>query len=111
MKCDIPPILRDVDINCNLRSKFPQEKCFFDRRQHNLDLKKWMYDLNFLKSKYKKLIVLDFTSIICSQKVCYSYLNNVHLYRDNQHLTYTGSTEIGIQYLEKYGNPLKSHEK
>lgn len=105
------PILQKIDINCNLRTTAAKEKCFFDRAQHNLDFKDWESDLKVLKDKYQQLIVLDFTSIICSESKCYSYLNDIPLYRDNQHLSYTGSTEIGLQYLKKYGNPLKSHEK
>lgn len=105
------PKLQNIDINCNLRTKTPKEKCFFSYQQHEQDFKDWLKVLKLLQDKYPQLIILDFTTIICPDKVCYSYLNNVPLYRDSQHLTYSGSTEIGQQYLKKYGNPLKSHEK
>lgn len=105
------PILQNVDINCNLRTNTPKDKCFFKRQKHDQNFKDWTKDLEYLKSKYPQLIVLDFTSIICSKTLCYSYLNDVPLYRDEQHLTYLGSTEIGLQYLKQYGNPLKPHEK
>ncbi|WP_339352573.1 acyltransferase family protein [Acinetobacter beijerinckii] len=99
------PILMDVDMNCNLRTSSPQEKCFFDQKKYELDFQYWQHDLTVLKTKYKELIVLDFNPIICPQKVCYSYLGHTPLYRDGQHLTYTGSAEIGVEYLKKYGNP------
>lgn len=105
------PKLQNIDINCNLRTRTPKEKCFFSYQQHEQDFKDWLKVLKLLQGKYPQLIILDFTTIICPDKVCYSYLNNVPLYRDSQHLTYSGSTEIGQQYLKKYGNPLKSHEK
>ena len=105
------PILQGVDINCNLRTNNPEKKCLFKRQTHDQDFKNWIKNLESLKIKYPQLIVLDFTSIICSKTSCYSYLNDVPLYRDNQHLTYAGSNEIGREYLKKYGNPLKFHEK
>ena len=105
------PKLQNIDINCNLRTRTPKEKCFFSYQQHEQDFKDWLKVLKLLQGKYPQLIILDFTTIICPDKACYSYLNNVPLYRDSQHLTYSGSTEIGQQYLKKYGNPLKSHEK
>ena len=105
------PILRIADINCNLRTTRPEQKCFFARQIHDQDFKNWTKDLELLKRKYPKLIVLDFTSIICTEDKCYSYMNDIPLYRDSQHLTYSGSTEIGLQYIKKHGNPLKSHEK
>lgn len=105
------PILQNINVNCNLHTSTPEKKCSFDRQNHNKDVKDWIKDLELLKSKYPQLIVLDFTTIICSEKLCYSYLNNIPLYRDNQHLTYSGSAEVGKKYLEIYGNPLKSHER
>ncbi|GIT84846.1 SGNH hydrolase domain-containing protein [Acinetobacter towneri] len=103
------PILKDVDVNCNLRTTYPQDKCFFDRKYRDLDFTDWERDLVKLKIKYKGLIVLDFNSIICPETVCYSYLNKVPFYPDDQHLTYTGSAEIGVEYLKRYGNPLKTN--
>lgn len=44
-------------------------------------------------------------------KVVFCVMCIIPLYRDTQHLTYSGSTEIGLQYLKQYGNPLKSHEQ
>lgn len=105
------PILQYVDTNCNLRTASSANKCFFKHQLHTQDVKDWIIDLEYLKNQYPQLIILDFTSIICSETSCYSYLNDVPLYRDRQHLTYSGSAEIGLKYLEQYGNPLKSHEK
>lgn len=105
------PILMDVDVNCNLRTSSPKEKCFFDQKKYELDFQNWQHDLIELKTKYKELIVLDFNPIICPEAVCYSYLDHTPLYRDGQHLTYTGSAKIGIKYLRKYGNPFKAHEQ
>jgi len=105
------PFLMDVDVNCNLRTSSPKEKCFFDQKKHELDFQNWQYDLIKLKTKYKELIVLDFNPIICTEAVCYSYLDHTPLYRDRQHLTYTGSAKIGVEYLKRYGNPFKPHDQ
>jgi hypothetical protein len=86
-------------------------KIVFPYQEHEKDFKDWTKDLKSLQARFPQLIILDFTDIICPEKVCYSYLNTEPLYRDAQHSTYSSSTEIGLQYLKKYGNPLKSHEQ
>ena len=67
----------------------------------------WHKILNKIKKEHKSLVVIDFNNIICNESTCFSSLNNVALYRDNQHLTYVGSEQIGIEYLKQHANPFK----
>lgn len=97
------PILRDVDINCHLRSSF--SNCSFSRDKHKQDFQEWMELLSELKKEYKNLKVIDMNEIICDEKSCYSSLNDVALYRDRQHLSYAGAEQIGAEYLKRYPNP------
>lgn len=99
------PILTDTDVNCHVRSSFSD--CGFDRKKYDEDFIEWYEVLNTIKKEYKNLLVIDFNNIICNENICFSSLNNVALYRDNQHLTYAGSEQIGIEYLQRYKNPLK----
>lgn len=105
------PLLKNIDINCNVRSDKPKQFCRYDSTLHFDHIKSWNLQLLHLKKKYPKLLIIDFTDIVCPDGFCYSYLNHTPLYRDRQHLTYTGSAEIGVQYLKKYGNPFKAHEQ
>lgn len=99
------PILTDVDVNCHVRSSFSD--CSFDRKKYEEDFMEWHEILNTIKKEHKNLMVIDFNNIICNKNSCFSSLNNVALYRDNQHLTYAGSKQIGIEYLKQHTNPFQ----
>lgn len=103
------PILMDVDINCHLRSF--KKNCTFPRIKHEKDFTEWQTMLIELQKTFPSLIVIDFTDIICNKEVCFSSLQNTSLYRDQQHLTYEGSSILGKLYLQKHINPfLQGHE-
>jgi hypothetical protein len=55
-----------------------------------------------LQKSFPSLIVIDFTDIICNKEECFSSLQNTSLYRDQQHLTYEGSSILGKIYLQKH---------
>ena len=74
---------------------------------HEEDFMEWQEILNTIKKEHKNLVVIDFNNIICNKNSCFSSLNNVALYRDNQHLTYAGSKQIGIEYLKQHTNPFQ----
>ncbi|MGX5699161.1 acyltransferase family protein [Acinetobacter kookii] len=99
------PILRDVDINCHLRTTF--SACYFERSKHWNDFQEWQQLLNRIQAVHPNLIVIDFNDVVCDAKYCYSALNQTILYRDNQHLTYAGSRQIALEYLKRYSNPLQ----
>ena len=99
------PILRDVDVNCHLRTTF--SACHFERSKHLNDFQEWQQLLNRIQAAHPNLIVIDFNNIICDAKYCYSALNHTALYRDNQHLTYAGSRQIALEYLKRHSNPLQ----
>lgn len=103
------PILIDVDINCSLRAS--ANKCYFAQEKYLSDFSEWNTLLKKLKKQYPSLIIIDFNDIICKNEKCYSSLNNIPLYRDNQHLTYNGSKEIAIEYLKNHENPFKQESK
>lgn len=100
------PILVDVDINCNFRKSADQ--CNFEKEKYLSDFHEWTSVLATLKKKHPQLTIIDFNDIICDQIQCYSSLNNIPLYRDNQHMTYRGSEEIAIEYLKTHKNPFSS---
>ena len=99
------PILTEVDANCHVRSSFSD--CSFERKKYEEDAMEWHEILNTIKKEHKNLVVIDFNNIVCNKSACFSSLNNVALYRDNQHLTYAGSKQIGIEYLKQHTNPFQ----
>lgn len=102
------PILMDVDVNCHLRSF--KKSCNFPRIKHDSDFTEWQRMLIELQKSFPSLIVIDFTDIICNKEECFSSLQNTSLYRDQQHLTYEGSSILGKIYLQKHTNPfLQGH--
>lgn len=105
------PILQDINPNCNLIIKNPEKNCSYPKDMYIQNTQQWDNDLKFLKTKYPKMIIIDFNNIICKKNRCYSFINNLPLYRDNQHLTYSGAYQIGIEYLKKYPNPLTELKK
>ncbi|MFH7766357.1 acyltransferase family protein [Acinetobacter sp. BSP-28] len=105
------PVLMNIDVNCHLRLMNNKETCKFPRSMQDDYFKEWNIILESLKKTYPQLIIIDFTNIICNKNSCFSSLDNISLYRDQQHLTYEGSYIIGKRYLKKYSNPfLREHQ-
>lgn len=44
--------------------------------------------------------------LLCDAERCQTVLNGIPLYRDESHLNYIGSGEIGKEYVARFGNPL-----
>ncbi len=100
------PILVDININCNLRKS--TNLCYFPKEKYLTDFQEWKTILTLLKKKHPELTIIDFNDIICDNTKCYSSLNNIPLYRDRQHMTYSGSQEIAKEYLKIYKNPFSN---
>jgi hypothetical protein len=93
-----------------LPSSIIQKSCNFPRIKHENDFTEWQTMLIELQKSFPSLIVIDFTDIICNKEECFSSLQNTSLYRDQQHLTYEGSSILGKIYLQKHANPfLQGH--
>jgi len=58
-----------------------------------------------LKKKYPSIIFIDPKKIMCGKTLCYSSLNGVPLYKDDDHFNHVGSKIVGNLYLKKYSNP------
>lgn len=101
------PLLKNVDVNCAVRPWVTTDSCHFEYSSYIKDTTAWNNHLNNLKRKFPKLIVIDFTPILCDGQYCQSSLEHTPLYRDMQHLSYAGARVIGKHYLLKYGNPLR----
>jgi UDP-N-acetylglucosamine 2-epimerase (non-hydrolysing) len=68
-------------------------------------MEEWNKILFYLQKKYKTLIVIYVQNLICPDKYCYSYFDNVSLYRDTQHLKYTAGFHLAKSYIHSSPNP------
>jgi hypothetical protein len=52
--------------------------------------------------------VIDITRLLCDPMGCKTYIENIAIYRDSNHLNATASRLLGEKYLNLFGNPLVS---
>jgi peptidoglycan/LPS O-acetylase OafA/YrhL len=86
----------NLDKNCNIlfadvKAKQAEETQVFEQ----------------LKSKYKQIIFIDPKNILCDETTCYTSLDGLSMYIDNNHISYVGSRHLAKLYAQKYGNPFK----
>lgn len=112
---DVPWLDQDgVPADCNLRNEIlnTEAQCTISRRNYETQLMKFNRIVVEAKLKYPDLKIIDPTKAMCNQQTCKIMLNNVPLYRnkDTNHINNQGSRQLGIEYLKRYGNPLKDQK-
>lgn len=60
-----------------------------------------------LKAKYAQIVFIDPKNVLCDDKTCYTSLDGLSMYIDNNHISYIGSRHLAKLYMQKYGNPFK----
>lgn len=105
------PELKTTTAECSTRVLVLQKKdqCYEEYKRVEKDAMEFLHILKDIQHDFPDLLVVDPTKIFCDEYKCNTVLNGVPLYRnkDNNHLNYKGSQEIGRVYLEKLGNPLQ----
>lgn len=109
---DVPRLDRDgVPADCNLRNEIlnTQAPCTVSRKNYEAQLLQFNRIVAEAKQKYPDLKIIDPTRVICNQQACKIMINDVPLYRnkDSNHINDQGSRQLGIEYLKRFGNPLK----
>ncbi|GAA5181431.1 acyltransferase family protein [Acinetobacter kookii] len=109
---DVPRLDRDgVPADCNLRNEIlnTQAPCTVSRKNYEAQLLQFNRIVAEAKQKYPDLKIIDPTRVICNQQTCKIMINDVPLYRnkDSNHINDQGSRQLGIEYLKRFGNPLK----
>lgn len=101
------PVASDEDFKCSRMNLMPfhDEKCAFPR--HVMDQQQQLKRQFFaeLDAEFSMLRFIDPTDVLCDSVQCYTEVDGVPLYRDDDHLNRAGSTWLGQQYLEEFGNP------
>lgn len=105
------PDLQELRASCPVRATALHLKnvCQGSYLQFQQESAKFLQMVQQLSQSYPDLVVIDPALAMCDQQVCQLSLNGVPLYRDqdDDHLNYQGSTELGREYLKRFGNPLR----
>ena len=97
------PTLKGRSPNCTIKKALynPLLECS-TRINDNALLKEVV---NNIKSQFPQLIEVDIQKIICQDNNCSLELNNVPLFRDEDHLNEVGAEAIAQEYSKHYQNP------
>ncbi|CAM3802574.1 acyltransferase family protein [Parendozoicomonas haliclonae] len=89
-------ILReDADCSLDIKTVEQEQVNFYKLKQR-------------ISAKYSQVQWINPRMAMCEGERCDSVLNGTPLYRDDNHLNYAGSKELGKVYLQQFGNPLTS---
>ncbi|GAB2932822.1 hypothetical protein GCM10011328_34920 [Hafnia psychrotolerans] len=89
------------------RATYSESTCDTPRPRKNEDD---VYTHNLfaqMKKEYPTLTLIDVKDVQCPDARCLSEINTIPVYRDVGHITDYASYHFGLDYLKKFGNPLK----
>ncbi|MGZ3158660.1 MAG: acyltransferase family protein [Burkholderiaceae bacterium] len=64
--------------------------------------------IDLIKATYPSTIVIDPKIVMCNERECATYIENVALYKDRNHINSKASTLLAERYMAAKGNPLRS---
>jgi peptidoglycan/LPS O-acetylase OafA/YrhL len=82
------------DRNCNIPYGFVTES------QASVD-----HIIDKVKAAYPKVVIIDPKKVMCTSSECATYMANVALYKDANHINTKAAALLGKQYLARVGNP------
>jgi hypothetical protein len=82
------------DRNCNIPYGFVTES------QASVD-----HIIDKVKATYPKVVIIDPKKVMCTSSECATYMANVALYKDANHINTKAAALLGKQYLARVGNP------
>lgn len=83
------------DQNCNI----PHRAAFDAQAEYDAIIDR-------VKASYPKTVVIDPKRIMCNTAECATYVSNVALYKDSNHINSKAAQLLGDQYIASEGNPL-----
>jgi peptidoglycan/LPS O-acetylase OafA/YrhL len=88
-----------MDTNCNIPYSYVNET--------QVSMNKV---IDSIQGKYPYVIVIDPKSVMCNDKECATYIGNIALYKDANHINSKAAALLAEQYLATKGNPF-NHSK
>lgn len=64
--------------------------------------------INRVKANYPKTMIIDPKRIMCNATECATYISNVALYKDSNHINAKAAQLLGERYVANEGNPLRA---
>ncbi|HJV86993.1 MAG TPA: acyltransferase family protein [Noviherbaspirillum sp.] len=58
-----------------------------------------------IKAKHPEVLVIDPKRIMCNKAECRTYIQNIALYKDDNHINTRAAALLGDQYIAREGNP------
>jgi hypothetical protein len=81
------------------------QNCNIDQATEQAKTKRVSEGWSNLKLKYPGLVVFDPNDAICSEGTCPVIQNGHSIYKDDNHLSYSGSMLIGEKFWPKHVTP------
>jgi len=111
---DMPRLMQnDVPADCIVRNEILNIRvnCAVSRQVFQRDLIQFHKIVARTEHQFPRLKVIRPAHSICGAALCSINVNGVPLYRnkDDNHLNYIGSQQLGLAYIKQFGNPLKLH--
>ncbi len=111
---DMPRLMQnDVPADCIVRNEILNIRvnCAVSRQVFQRDLIQFYKIVARAEHQFPQLRVIRPAYSICGAALCSININGVPLYRnkDDNHLNYIGSQQLGLAYIKQFGNPLKLH--
>ncbi|PCC97879.1 acyltransferase family protein [Halopseudomonas pelagia] len=105
---DVPELPSSSYAECLLKN---MDDCSIDAADARLKMSNFLRFKEAAQQRFPDINWIDPRKVICDQLRCQTVLNGIPLYRDENHLNYVGSTEIGREYVERFGSPLGGVKK
>ena len=92
------------------RRDMRNDECIIDTNDELKNTAKIFTDQLFGKiaARYPSTIFIDPRRVQCEQNKCFTSIDGIPIYEDQEHINNFASRWLAEQYLKKYGNPLKT---
>ena len=91
-KCSVKKAVFNSSLDCNIE------------QNHNEFISRLFKEV---KQRYSQIIIIKPGELFCENNTCQMSLNNIPLYRDDNHLNEDGARMLAQEYLKQKGNFLK----
>lgn len=105
---DVPELPSSSFAECLLKS---MDDCSIDAVDAHKKMRNFQRFKHTAQHRFPNITWINPRKAICDEHRCQTVLNGIPLYRDESHLNYVGSTEVGREYIQRFGNPLNGVKK
>ena len=100
---DVPELPSSDFSGCAMKDR---PDCSISATNSTLNRQEFVRFKQAVKQRFPDVRWIEPYKLLCNADRCQTVLNGIPLYRDESHLNYIGSSEIGREYRARFGNPL-----